>query len=386
MIIEIKGVQFANRGARLMLAEIVERVSAMDRKVEFALAAHPLAPATERAKYARWQKLPLRKRALDLTEASYHWPGFVRDAFGRRGLVTEGDVDAVLDASGFAYGDAWSAWSSIYAAGEISRLARRGRPYVFLPQAFGPFSNSRAAGAFRAALPRAALVCARDADSLAHLRSLGVDCQDCILACPDLTIGARGDDSRAVALGITRHTVLLVPNSRMLEEGKASPAWRSGYEQLMRDLATAAQAEGCRVMILNHAGSEVAALCSRLSASLRDAPLIDVEDPQEVKGLIGAAGLVVASRYHACVSALSQGVPCIGTAWSHKYAALFADFDARSAVLSECDSALGIARLRALLARRDELAALLQAHSAVLAGRVAAMWQRVSSIIGQPAR
>jgi colanic acid/amylovoran biosynthesis protein len=386
MIIEIKGVQFANRGAHLMLVEIVERLFGMLPGIEFALAAHPLAPAAERARYAKWQKLPLRKRAVDLTRTSYYWTPYLRKALRRQGLVTEGDLDAVIDASGFAYGDAWSGWSTIYVAGELRRLARHGRPYIFLPQAFGPFSNARVAQKLATALPCAALVCARDTDSLAHLRSLGTDCSDRIMACPDLTIAARGDSTRAQELGIGPDSVVLVPNSRMLEEGKSSPAWRRGYTALMTALACAAQAEGRPVVVLNHAGSEDAALCAELSAMLRGVPVVDVSDPREVKGLIGAAGLVVASRYHACVSALSQGVPCIGTSWSHKYAALFSDFDAQSSVLDNCDAGRAVRELRSALARRDELSAALRQRSATLAASVEAMWARVAGILARGGR
>jgi len=41
--------------------------------------------------------------------------------------------------------------------------------------------------------------------------------------------------------------------------------------------------------------------------------------PDEIKGIISKCDLVISTKMHACIAALSQGIPTIAIAWSHKY-------------------------------------------------------------------
>jgi colanic acid/amylovoran biosynthesis protein len=50
-------------------------------------------------------------------------------------------------------------------------------------------------------------------------------------------------------------------------------------------------------------------------------------EPRHLKAVIGAADLVVGSRFHAVVGSLSQGVPTITLGWAHKYDHLHRDFE-----------------------------------------------------------
>jgi colanic acid/amylovoran biosynthesis protein len=107
MIIEIRGVQFENKGAQLMLHAVLQQLS--DRLPTATVALRPNAGTTYRelCSVAALIKVPLRKQAVDLNPLSYSWPTWLDVALQNFGVVAEGSVDAVLDASGFAYGDRW---------------------------------------------------------------------------------------------------------------------------------------------------------------------------------------------------------------------------------------------------------------------------------------
>ena len=78
-------------------------------------------------------------------------------------------------------------------------------------------------------------------------------------------------------------------------------------------------------------------------------------DQHELKGIIGQFDFFVGSRMHACIAALSQGVPCVGVAYSMKFGGVFESVgmeewvvDARSSTNEEA-----VARIVSLYHQRN---------------------------------
>lgn len=103
--------------------------------------------------------------------------------------------------------------------------------------------------------------------------------------------------------------------------------------------------------------------CRRVRAALPDELRARVRivtgeyDCHEIKGVIGRCDFFIGSRMHACIAALSQGIPCVGVAYSRKFAGVFetvgmADWviDARAVTEEQA-----IARVLELYRHRDRV-------------------------------
>ena len=80
-------------------------------------------------------------------------------------------------------------------------------------------------------------------------------------------------------------------------------------------------------------------------------------DPHEIKGVIGQCDFFIGSRMHACIAALSQGVPCAGVAYSMKFAGVFATVGMETWVVDgrETTNEQAVARILGLYRQRAEI-------------------------------
>lgn len=355
-IIDVRGTQTGNKGAQLMLEAIVERLGP-----DFTLSAQThLTEYDVRSRLGLRQTLHLYRAPRLSPLVSNVIPAKARKPYG---LVSDAEIEGVLDASGFAYSDQWGSKRAQVEATFGKRQAARGVPKVLLPQALGPFSNPSVRKWSTVLFEQSTLIFARDEVSENYLRDLGLSAR--IERSPDFTIGL---SSTPTELPLSEPFIAIVPNSRIVDRGGQS---KRGYFDGLRDLALAAKAEGLTPLVVVHETQD-RHLAKELAEHIGAETYINPE-PRELKFVLGKASVVVTSRFHALVGALSQGVPALAWGWSHKYVELLQDFNVPDWIVTADESDPG-GRVRSLLHDSDAGARLTEARPALIA-RVNNMWE-----------
>ena len=376
MIIEVAGTSTRNKGAELMLVAIREHFRNWPNvhlAVDQFFGAYP-----ERAQYGLLQKVALNgwgrsRLAVEIM------PDAFKQAFG---LVEDKDVDVLLDASGFAFGDQHPPERTIRFAERVDAAKRAGKTVVLLPQALGPFEQPAIRDAFAQIVDKADLVFARDDISMQHAQS-AADTPDHLQQAPDFTNlvqPARPGTSEA------SDRVCIVPNQRMVEKAETAEE-AEAYVPLMTSCIKAVEDAGLRPVLLLH-GDDDAELAESIRQRVgRSIPLHTEDDPVALKQYLGESYLVIASRFHALMGALSQGVPSIGTSWSHKYEMLFDEYGCPDQLLSTSADEEHIRTVvnRAVGPDRGALASRVQNRAMALKQQTTSMWERVDAVLNRNA-
>ncbi len=374
LLVEIKGVQFRNKGAYLMLLACLQGLKTLNN-TELVLSPGPNLPYRERALLGAWQKVSFRRKALDLTPWFGKLPRSVRNLMKRYGMVTERDVDVILEASGFAYGDQWPLKFLQNTAREVKRFKEAGKPFVFMPQAFGPFSSEESKAAMRDIIHSAALIYVRDPVSFSHLQSCEANLPDTVKLTPDFTVGLKGHSTTALP-EIEGKFAALIPNSKVVSKFNHAnaEAERTNYVEAFAAAANQLVELGYAVVLVNHEGKADQLLCQEI-ARLAPCEIIQIEDPLAVKAFIGQSSVAISSRFHGAINALSQGVPCIATSWSHKYHAMMSDFGMADYCLEKLSAVSLTQKISQLLSEKAEIKPRLAENAAKLKQKNQTMWQ-----------
>ncbi|SOD71571.1 colanic acid/amylovoran biosynthesis protein [Jatrophihabitans sp. GAS493] len=366
MTVDIRGTNEKNKGALLMVEAVCERLGPHAE-----LSANPFAASWEtRARLGLRQTLHDFNAIRAANVVGDLVPGRLKERYG---LVADNDLTGIVDASGFAYSDSFALGRHRREAVYGRRWAKRGVPKILLPQAFGPFNDPEKRKWCAEVVNQATVTFARDEKSLEYVRALAPGAR--VELSPDFTIGLSPQSGPNVLNG----AVALVPNQKMVSEGILE---RQAYLDTMVELAQAARAHGLtELVVVLHEDDDVK-LGTDL-ARLLDCPLRLPEPPRALKHTLGTASLVISSRFHAIVGALSQRVPTVAVGWSHKYAELLRDFDVPNWLWTPGSAAGDV--LDAVLSDGEALNRLEVAHK-TLTDRNDQMWETVISALGLPPR
>ncbi|MBN1172213.1 MAG: polysaccharide pyruvyl transferase family protein, partial [Micromonosporaceae bacterium] len=238
-----------------------------------------------------------------------------------------------------------------------------GTPVVLYTQSVGPFANRAQRWLARRALSRVDLVLAREDTSVSVLASLGVTDNvrrsvDCGFAFhPDADVDLRA------WLGIPEATLLVGITVRQWLDARG----QARYEQAVAEVADVAVAEfGATVVFLPQVTSERQDDDDR-RPSLRVAgrmaqPAIVLTgryDHRTIKAMYGAFDLLVGTRFHSVIFAMTSLVPALAIEYEHKTSGIMRDLGLDEWVhpISTADGAHLSAALRELVVRRERVAA-----------------------------
>lgn len=254
-------------------------------------------------------------------------------------------LDGVIDVSGFAIGDEWGVKNSQFYQYHNSIFESFGKPVVFMPQAWGPFTSRSIRQLSAAAINLSDCAYARDKRSYLYMNELeGVD-RNRIKLAPDIAYQFEGaSQEKAIQtlkesglISNEKKMVGIMPNMQVYirTNGKGP---ENKYVKLLIDLSRYfLNRHNFSIVLIPHQVQPVENpeipgdrfLCDLIKISLGDVQdvvtLKDYYSAELLKAIIGRMDLIIGSRYHGIVAALSQMIPTLVLGWSHKYFELLSD-------------------------------------------------------------
>lgn len=226
---------------------------------------------------------------------------------------------------------------------ELTVLLIRGNIVQF-PQTFGPYQKPLSRILARFLLRHSSIIVARDEQSQATATEL-LGGNRKILLCPDVafTLPAKKPESLETYPKFQEYPskgVIGINVNGLMYNGGYNRKNMFGLKMDYRNLIPVlienllAEHEGELWLVPHTYGppgpeSDPEA-CSQVRASLpaaikkRVRIVTGIYDCRQIKGVIGMCDFFIGSRMHACIAALSQGIPCVGIAYSRKFQGVFA--------------------------------------------------------------
>ena len=369
-IIEIHGTGVHNRGAELMAIAISDKIKSVypDAKIVVPCTFGSLSDIKNYGFLTSRTIESKRPKCLNALLLSF--------ISGK--TIDVKNIDLVLDASGFAFSDQWGYGPARKLFNKMNSSSRKDQPLILLPQALGSFKHEEVRSWAKKLFNRATVIFARDKQSFGFSNEISE--KNKLLKCPDFTINVKPLEKVSIAL--PEKFVSIVPNARMLDKLEQNQQ----YLDFLKKSVDLILANGLKPVFVIHDLHEDRDVVNLLGSQYSNVLIIQDNDPRVLKWILGKSQFVIGSRFHALVSSLSQGVPCIGAGWSHKYPELFEDFNNTDGLISNLSDFEALGKQISELSdenRRAFRAQNISAAAQILKSQVNEMWDVVLNQISR---
>jgi polysaccharide pyruvyl transferase WcaK-like protein len=250
------------------------------------------------------------------------------------------DADLIGDIrGGDSFSDIYGLRKFVQGSLPLLTVALLGRPYVMLPQTYGPFRGRITRILAASLLKRATAIYTRDRNCEGLVAKL---CGRTPAFCPDvaftlearqphhvpLTSGDTARSARGPIVGVNVSGLLYMGGYTGRNMFGLRCEYRTLIDQLIGRLLSSTDAE---ILLVPHVfGSEREETARDMLLHSHESRfpgrIFGVAEPlseRELKWVIGQTDFFVGSRMHACIAALSQSVPAVGLAYSDKFLGVF---------------------------------------------------------------
>ncbi|HMN15145.1 MAG TPA: polysaccharide pyruvyl transferase family protein, partial [Bellilinea sp.] len=265
----VRNAGFVNKGAEAMLKTVKDQLSRRIPNSQFALERGDIGGGLESMAEAAGFEIVDRHvghvsskvdLAIQMVFAPREVAQIYRERSGKYGvkqLVRQ--FDAVIDISGYAYGGHWSPKIASRTLAIAEKAKRRGIPYIFLPQAWGPFSNMSAhRSLYRRMCEQGTLLYARDKVSQEELTQLLGKDPSQISRSPDIAFlfqhsGVRKGEAllRQLGLSMDKLIVCISPNCKVYDRFDGF-GMQNRYLQSLGSVITCLLGAGVDIVLLPH--------------------------------------------------------------------------------------------------------------------------------------
>ena len=257
-----------------------------------------------------------------------------------------------------------AAWSVILVKGSL----------VQFPQTYGPYKHRLGRWMATYLLNRSSPIVARDKESQRVAQAL-VGRSKQVLLSPDVAFSLSVNRPEVIALSppldgdMPREIIGINVNGLMFNGGytrKNMFDLKMDYSKFVTDLLLSLLNEtSSEIWLIPHTYAGATSVESDNEANRRARESLPAAlkgrvrivtgeyDQHELKGIIGLCGFFIGSRMHACIAALSQGIPCVGVAYSMKFRGVFETVGMEDWVIEGRAMAEGPAIERILTLYRD---------------------------------